>query len=124
MSKLIIIIKEAEIKFHISVLHTCIIKEILRQKYLVFVDREGHLNYLFFLDKLGFQPIMLCFVLLIKKVMQIYTAFIRLRKTRWPKNCVFMRVLEKWRECEDSTAWSRVIQPCSLNEAIDIFHHK
>lgn len=113
MSELIII-KEAEIKFHISVLHTCIIKEILRQKYLMFVDREGHLNYLFFLDKLGFQPIMLCFVLLIKKVMQIYTAFIRLRKTRWPKNCVFMRVLEKWRECEDSTAWSRVIQPCSL----------
>lgn len=80
----------------------------------MFVDREGHLNYLFFLDKLGFQPIMLCFVLLSKKA----------RKTRWPKNCVFMRVLEKCRECEDSTAWSRVIQPCSLNEAIDIFHHK
>lgn len=70
VSKLVII-KKAEIKFHISVLHTCIIKEMhlisTQTKYLIFVDREGHLNYLFFFDKLGFQPIMLCFVLLNKK---------------------------------------------------------
>lgn len=70
VSKLVII-KKAEIKFHISVLHTCIIKEMhlisTQTKYLIFVDREGHLNYLFFFDKLGFQPITLCFVLLNKK---------------------------------------------------------